>query len=186
MRTPSPALSRATAALAVAALVVAGVSGCFATPPTDEQVTVSLETADGTPVELAAVLPGGAVDAGPVSPSSCVDDAQAWELPSIDDSIISFATVSAATACPDERPVNGRFPSWTDAASLPDHAVPIDVPGVPAAHRFSLRYTECTNFCTDWMRELALLELDGATVLVAGTGPSAERFDELLASIEVR
>lgn len=177
LRPPSARLPLAAAALASVALL----AGCFPLPPADEVVTVSLQTADGLPVELAATIPGGSTDAGPVAVSGCVDDAQSWDL-ATPDGIVSFATTSAATACPDASPVNGGFPSWASAAQLPEGAAPITVAGVPA-HRFDLDYTECTNFCTTWPRELALLELDGATVLIAATGPTPARFDAMLASI---
>ncbi|MCH1882127.1 hypothetical protein [Agrococcus sp. ARC_14] len=169
----------------VAVTAIAALTGCMLAPPQDETVTVSLETADGQLLELEATIPGGASNSGPVAVSGCVDDAEAWELPFIDRGIISFATTSAATACPDDQPLNGRFPSWASAAELPASAVEVAVPGVQRAHRFALDYTECTNFCRSWPRELALLELDGATVLVAATGPDAERFDRLVASILV-
>lgn len=150
-------------------------------PAPDIQVTAELRTAQADPVRLAATIPG-AGEQGTASVTSCVDDAVSWQV-SGHDAVVSFATTSAATACPETDPLNGQFPSWAEAADLPEGAVEIALPGVPVAHRFSLVYTECTNACADYGRALALLEFEDAAVLVASTGQSDAAFDRLLASI---
>lgn len=153
-------------------------------PAPDVEVTAELRTAQAESVRFSATIPGAGVQ-GTASVTSCVDDAVSWQVPG-HDAVVSFATTSAATACPETDPLNGQFPSWADAADLPEGAVEIALPGVPVAHRFSLVYTECTNSCTDYDRELALLELDGATVLASSTGMDADAFDRVLASVRQR
>lgn len=163
-----------------AVIALSALSACVPLPPAEDTVLADLGT-----VQLEATVPGGARWIGAAAPTSCLDAAASWELPGDDAPIITFATTSAATACPEQDALNGSFPTWASAADLPPEARPIDVPAAREAHRFALDATVCTNGCTTTVRELALLTLDEGTVLVLSQGWSAERFDELLATIRV-
>lgn len=163
-----------------AVLVLAALSGCVPLPPDASTVQADLGT-----VQLEATLPGGAVWRGAAAPSSCLDAAASWELPGAEHPIVTIATTSVATACPEQDALNGSFPTWATPADLPADARPIEVPVASEAYRLAISATICTNSCTTTVREAALLVLDEGPVLVLSQSVSAERFDEILATIRV-
>jgi hypothetical protein len=163
-----------------AVVALAALSACVPLPPADEAVLADLGT-----VQLEATVPGGAESIGAAAPTVCLDAAASWRLPGVDDPIVTFATTSATTACPEQDALNGSFPTWASPADLPQDARPVDVPAALEAHRLALDATVCTNGCTTTVREVALLVLEEGTVLVLSQGMSAERFDDILATIRV-
>lgn len=113
----------------------------------------------------------------------CVDDAVVISVDTPGNVIL--ATASPATACPDEQPLNGRFPSWGAVDQLPDGttAATTGIDGA-TAYRFEVTYTECTNSCEDFDRQVTFVELDdGRTFFVVGRETADYRYEEMVSSI---
>lgn len=142
--------------------------------------SVTLGVAAPADHELADIAIGG---------PGCVDTAAFLEVgPGRDH--VAFSTASPGLSCPEEQPLNGRFPSWASVEELPDGVTPVEsedgLPEGSTVARFAVDYTECTNSCTTTTRPVAFVELpDGRTFFAVGFQVDTDVFDAMIASLRV-
>lgn len=173
-------LLRHALAVTAAALALA-LSGCVTPPPLpDERIDILLDD-----VSITATVPGGGAARDTTGVLDCSEEATGWDYPDGRVDLV-FALTSAASACPDSPSQNGQFPTWSSAAGLPADATAIDVDGAQEAYRFALTYDEYTNSHTSWQAEIALLVLDERAVMIASLELTADEFDRVLGTLDVR
>ncbi|ROR93982.1 hypothetical protein EDD28_3411 [Salana multivorans] len=165
MQPDRPRRPRGARAAVIAGLLTVALAACAPTVWEPVNVTVG-------DLELSLEAPrDSTVEDGSLGAPGCVDARASVYAGSKVRSNLTIATASADGACPDERPLNGRFPSWGAVDQLPQDAVAVDldVAAGASAYQFTVVYTECTNFCTDYDRPVTFVELaDGRTFFTTG------------------
>jgi len=169
-------LRRALALVAVL-LAVATATACG---PDQETRTIDLGT-----VRLELDAPAGwSTDAATFGAPTCADAQTMLGRPGASEGLV-ISTATPETACPQQDPLNGRFPSWGSVDQLPDDAEPVALE-VGDAYRFVVEYTECTNDCIRRDQVVTFVELpDGRTFFTVGIELAAARHDAMVESIRV-
>jgi len=91
-------------------------------------------------------------------------------------------------ACPDQRSVNGSFPTWSRVGDPPPEREEVTAPApVKAAYRFSLDYDQCTNECYSRTYDVVFVTLEGTdrTFWIQSTDVDTEVVDAILESVSV-
>ena len=173
------------ASVLLAALGALALGGCVVQPPPIPPVPTSVVVADTTvtvDVPPVSEVVGQSTDAG-----ECAIGSVRVRTGEASRDVLTVLATTATAACPDEEPLNGRYPTWGPTDALPADATPVDVPGAASAHRFAFDYTECTNSCTTVTREvlLAIVDDDLAVMVLSGDVGEPGIVDAQLASVRI-
>lgn len=116
----------------------------------------------------------------------CAHEEYSWSrLPSGADDDTELLTIgTTSTPCPDEQALNGRFPTWAITDDLPADAKPVPTPS-GEGHRFSFKYTQCTNECNQYDYDVMFVELpDQRSFWIQTSGVDPQTVDEMVASVK--